>query len=46
MAQAKARKVDANLLIIKHPVGGLNEDELGERITTAATELHREIQAA
>ena len=46
MAQAKARKVDANLLVIKHPVGGLNEAELSERIDTASTELKREIMAA
>jgi hypothetical protein len=34
-AQAKARKADPKLLIVKHPVGGLNEDELRERIQTA-----------
>ena len=46
MAQAKARKVDANLLVVKHPVGGLNDEELGERITTASNELHRELALA
>jgi hypothetical protein len=39
MAQAKARKVDPKLLVIKHPVGGLNEAELEERIDTASAEL-------
>ena len=34
-AQAKARKADPKLLIVKHPVGGLNEAELRDRIETA-----------
>jgi len=34
-AQAKARNADPKLLIVKHPVGGLNEAELAERIDTA-----------
>ena len=38
-AQAKARKVEPKLLIVKHPVGGLNEAELSERIGKAFTEL-------
>jgi len=38
-AQAKARKADPRLLIVKHPVGGLNDNELSERIGVAATEL-------
>ncbi len=38
-AQAKARKADPRLLIVKHPVGGLNEAELRERIETAFAEL-------
>ena len=38
-AQAKARKADPKLLIVKHPVGGLNEEELAERISVASTEL-------
>ncbi len=35
LAQAKARKVDPKLLVVKHPVGGLNAAELAERIDTA-----------
>lgn len=35
LAQAKARKVEPRLLVVKHPVGGLNEAELAERIDTA-----------
>ena len=32
LAQAKARKVEPRLIVVKHPVGGLNADELRERI--------------
>lgn len=46
LAQAKARKVNAKLLVVKHPIGGLNSEELAERITAASGELHRQIQAA
>jgi hypothetical protein len=42
-AQAKARKVEPRLLIVKHPVGGLNEGELKERIETAFTELRKAV---
>ena len=35
LAQAKARKVTPKLLVIKHPLGGLNAEELKERIDTA-----------
>ena len=35
LAQAKARKVEPRLLVVKHPVGGLNAAELSERIDTA-----------
>ena len=34
-AQAKARKLDPHLIVVKHPVGGLNATELEERIETA-----------
>ncbi len=34
-AQAKARGVKPRLLLVKHPVGGLNKQELDERIDTA-----------
>ena len=39
MAQAKARKVEPRLIVVKHPVGGLNADELRERIETATKGL-------
>ena len=45
LAQAKARKVEARLLPVKHPVGGLNAEELVERIDAAWAELHRMIEA-
>ena len=35
LAQAKARKVEARVLVVKHPVGGLNASELAERIEAA-----------
>jgi hypothetical protein len=35
LAQAKARKVEPRLLVVKHPVGGLNANELEDRIETA-----------
>ena len=39
LAQAKARRVEAKLIVVKHPVGGLNSAELSERIDTAVTQL-------
>lgn len=42
-AQAKARKVEPKLLVVKHPVGGLNTAELAERIETAFGELKRAV---
>ena len=44
-AQAKARKADPKLLIVKHPVGGLNEDELREHIQTAFGALRLAVAA-
>ena len=38
-AQAKARKVEPNLIVVKHPVGGLNAEELEARIDEAFTGL-------
>jgi hypothetical protein len=35
LAQARARKLEPKLIIVKHPVGGLNAEELTERIDTA-----------
>lgn len=39
LAQAKARKVEPKLIVVKHPIGGLNADELRERIETATRGL-------
>jgi hypothetical protein len=44
-AQAKVRKADPKLLIVKHPVGGLNAEELVERIETAAAALKEQTSA-
>lgn len=38
-AQAKARRVTPRVVVVPHPVGGLNEAELAERIETAAGAL-------
>ncbi len=35
IAQAKARKVEPRIIVVKHPVGGLNAAELEDRIETA-----------
>lgn len=39
LAQAKARKVEPRLIVVKHPIGGLNADELRERIAAATKGL-------
>ena len=39
LAQAKARKVEPRLIVVKHPIGGLNADELRERIDAATKGL-------
>ena len=41
LAQAKARKIDPKLLVVRHPVGGLNAAELQERIDTAWASLSK-----
>jgi hypothetical protein len=38
-AQAKARRVTPRVIVVPHPVGGLNEDELAEKIAAAAASL-------
>ena len=43
LAQAKARKIDAKLITVKHPLGGLNAGELAERIDTANQVLFESI---
>ena len=42
-AQAKARKVEPQVIVVKHPLGGLNAEELGERIQTASSGLQEAI---
>lgn len=41
LAQAQARRVQPRLVVVPHPVGGLNADELAGRIEGAAAELLR-----
>ena len=38
-AQAKARRVTPRVIVVPHPVGGLNEEELAEKIDAAAASL-------
>jgi hypothetical protein len=44
-AQAKARKLEPHLIVVKHPVGGLNAQELLERIETAFAGLTTEMRS-
>ena len=44
LAQAKARKMDPKLLVVKHPVGGLNAAELADRIDTAWASLAKVVK--
>lgn len=46
LAQAKARKVEPHLIVVRHPVGGLNAEELSERIETAFQGLLKEMRDA
>ncbi len=41
LAQARARKVEPKLIVVKHPIGGLNAEELTERIDTAYDALSK-----
>ena len=43
LAQAKARKIETRLIVVDHPIGGLNAQELAQRIETASAELSRAI---
>ena len=45
LAQARARKVTPKVLVVEHPVGGLNAAELAERIEVASTGLREAIGA-
>ena len=38
-AQAKARRLTPRVIVVPHPVGGLNEAELAEKIEVAAASL-------
>jgi len=38
-AQAKARRVTARVIVVPHPVGGLNAAELAAKIETASAQL-------
>ena len=38
-AQAKARRLTPRVIVVPHPVGGLNEQELAEKIEVAAASL-------
>ncbi len=44
-AQAKARKLEPHLIVVKHPVGGLNAQELQERIEAAFATLSSEMRS-
>lgn len=44
LAQAKARKLEPHLIVVRHPVGGLNADELKERIDAAFEGLKQEMK--
>jgi hypothetical protein len=44
-AQAKARKIEPHLIVLKHPVGGLNAAELEDRIASAFAAVQREMAA-
>jgi len=46
LAQAKARRIDARLIVVKHPIGGLNAQELAERIDAALAGLSEEMKKA
>ena len=43
LAQAKARDVTARLIVVDHPIGGLNAAELAERIEVAAAGLREAV---
>jgi len=44
LAQAKARKLEPHLIVVKHPVGGLNAAELEDRIAAAFEGLKLEMK--
>ncbi len=42
-AQAKARKVEPQVIVVEHPIGGLNAEEMVERVRSAAKGLRSAI---
>ncbi|MAG97443.1 MAG: hypothetical protein CMM08_12250 [Rhodospirillaceae bacterium] len=42
-AQAKARKVKPQVIVVDHPIGGLNAEEMVERVRSAAKGLRSAI---
>ena len=46
MAQAKGRGVVPRLLVVKHPLGGLSEADLGSRIEQGLAALNGYIDSA
>lgn len=44
-AQARARRVDPRVIVIDHPLGGLNETQLAGRIEAAYQGVLRELDA-
>ncbi len=42
-AQAKARKQQPHMIVVKHPIGGLNAEELEDRIDAVFEGLKREM---
>ena len=44
LAQAQARKLEPHLVVVTHPVGGLNAAELEDRINAAFEGLKREMK--
>ena len=42
-AQAKARRVEPRLVVVEHPLGGLDEAELASRVDAAFDGVAREL---
>ena len=45
LAQAKARRITPKMIVLKHPIGGLNATELAGRIEQAMTGLDEYMKA-
>lgn len=44
LAQAKARGVTPRLIVVPHPIGGLNAAELGGRVELASAAMMKLLQ--